>query len=168
MTPFTLFLYMLRASLLSTGGFGNVSSLHSDFVPRGWATDSKFVEALTVGQLSPGPNGLWVVSLGYLMLGPWGAFAATIAILLPPCLIIGVEKLYSKVQHHPAVEGCVRGLMLAVIGTVVAVLTKLLTAGGVDLAKILLTILAFGLGWFPKIPVVAIIALCGTVGYLVR
>lgn len=165
MNPVVLFLYMLRAALLSTGGMGNVSSLHSDFVPRGWATDSKFVEALTVGQISPGPNGLWVVSLGYLMLGPWGSLAAFIAILIPPCLVIGVDKLYSKVQHHPAVEGFVRGLMFAVIGTFGTVLVKLLLSTGIDSLKIGLAVLAFGLGWIRQVPVVAIIGTCGMIGF---
>jgi|APCry1669191674_1035369.scaffolds.fasta_scaffold65008_1 chromate transporter len=167
MNPFTLFLYMFRAALLSTGGFGNVSSLHNEFVPKHLATDAQFVEALTVGQVSPGPNGLWVVSLGYLMLGPWGSVAALIAILLPPCLVIVVDRLYSRVQHHPAVEGFLRGLMLAVIGTFVTVLCNLLRHSGLDAPKLILTIAAFGLGWFPRIPVALIIALCGMAGFLI-
>lgn len=156
---------MFRAALLSTGGMGNVSSLHDDFVPRGWATDGKFVEAITVGQLSPGPNGLWVVSLGYLMLGPWGSIAALIAIIIPPCLVIGVDRLYRKVEHHPAVEGFLRGLMLAVIGSFVTVLITILGGSGIDSLKILLLAAAFGLGWLPRVPVVAIIGLCGAIGF---
>ena len=157
---------MARAALLSTGGFGNVSSLHDDFVGHRWATNNQFVEALTVGQVSPGPNGLWVVSLGYLMLGPWGSIAAVVAILIPPFLVIGVEKLYQRVQHHPAVEGFVRGIMLAVIGTFATVLAKLLSSSGLDGLKVLLTLSAFGLGWLPRIPVVAIISFCGLVGFI--
>jgi len=166
LSPFALFLYVFRAALLSSGGFGNVSSLHDSFVPRGIATDAQFVQALTVGQLSPGPNGLWVVSLGYLMLGPWGALAALIGILIPPMLIIGVERLYGRVQHHPAVEGFVRGLNLAVAGVFVPVLIKLLQGSGIDELKIVLVAFAFTLGWFRRIPVVAVIALCGVVGVL--
>ncbi len=166
MSPFVLFFYMCRAALLSTGGFGNVSSLHDDFVGHRWANNNQFVEALTVGQVSPGPNGLWVVSLGYLMLGAWGSVAAMVAITLPPFLVIGVEKLYRRVQHHPAVEGFVRGIMLAVIGTLVTVLMNLLNSSGLDTLKVTLTLLSFGLGWLPRIPVVAIISFCGLVGFL--
>jgi len=165
-TPVSLFFYMLRASLLSSGGMGNVSTLHDNFVPRGFATDAQFVQALTVGQLSPGPNGLWVVSLGYLMLGPWGALAALIAILLPPVLVIGVERLYSHVQHHPAVEGFIRGLNLAVAGVFVPVLFKLLQSSGIDSLKLTLVAVAFGIGWIRRIPVAVVIAACAVVGIL--
>ena len=166
MNPLSLFLYVLRAALLSTGGLGNVSSLHDSFIPRGWATNGQFVEALTVGQLSPGPNGLWVVSLGYLMLGPWGSLAALIGILIPPLLVIGVERLYSRVQHHPAVEGFLRGLNLAVVGVFVPVLFKLLQGSGIDGFKLTLVAVAFGLGWIRRLPVAVILALCALVGVM--
>jgi chromate transporter len=164
MSPLSMFLYMLRASLLSSGGTGNLSNLHDSFIPRGWATDAQFVQALTVGQLSPGPTGLWVVSLGYLMLGPWGSFAALMAILIPPLLVVGVEKLYSRVKHHPAVEGFIRGLNLAVAGVFVPVLVKILQGSGVDDLKLVLVAAAFTLGWFKRIPVAAVIAACAAVG----
>jgi len=164
MSPLAMFLYMLRAALLSNGGLGNVSNLHDSFVPRGWATDAQFVQAITIGQLSPGPNGLWVVSLGYLMLGPWGSLAALFGILIPPVLVIGVERLYSQIHHHPAVEGFVRGLSLAVAGVFVPVLVKLLQGSGIDELKLALVAVAFILGWFKKIPVAAVIALCAAIG----
>jgi chromate transporter len=166
LNPGVLFLYVLRAALLSSGGMGNISSLHDSFVPRGLASDAQFGQALTVGQLSPGPNGLWVVSLGYLMLGPWGSVAALIAILIPPMLIVFIEKLYSRVQHHPAAEGFVRGLNLAVVGVFVPVLIKLMNGPGVSALTVSLAFLAFGLGWIKKIPVLAIVATCGFVGVL--
>lgn len=166
MSPFALFGYILRAALFSSGGTGNMSILHDNFVPRGWATNSDFAQALTVGQLSPGPSGLWVVSLGYIMLGPWGSLAATVAILIPPMLVIGVERLYSRVQHHPAVEGFIRGLNLAVVGTFVPILFKILQGSGIDDFKVALVVVAFGLGWVKRIPVAAVIGLCAVVGII--
>jgi chromate transporter len=166
--PFALFGYVLWAALFSTGGMGNVSSLHDSFIPRGWATNGQFVQALTVGQLSPGPNGLWVVSLGYLMLGPWGSVAALVGILIPPMLVIWVERLYSRMQHHPAVEGFLRGLNLAVVGLFVPILFKILAGSGIDGLKIGLVVAAFGLGWVRRIPVAAVLAACALVGIFAR
>jgi chromate transporter len=102
--------------------------------------------------------------LGYLMLGPWGSVAALVGIVIPPMLVVGVEKLYSRVQDHPAVEGFIHGLNLAVVGVFVPVLWKLLQSSGIDGLKLSLVALAFGLGWFRRIPVAAIIALCAVVG----
>lgn len=166
MRPFTLFLLMLRAALLSSGGMGNVSSLHDALIPRHYATDSQFVQALTVGQLAPGPNGLWVVSLGYLMLGPWGSVAALLGILFPPFLIIGVDHLYGHVKHHPAVEGFVRGLNLAVAGVFAPIMVKLLIGSGVDNLKIAIVAGAFALGWIRRLPMGVILAVAAIVGAL--
>ena len=69
----------LKASLFSTGGTGNLPSLHADLIPAHVATTQHFAEALAIGQLSPGPTGLWVVGLGYLTRGLAGAAMATAA-----------------------------------------------------------------------------------------
>jgi len=62
--PLLYFWLILKASLFSTGGNGNLPSIHADMLARGWATERHFAEALAIGQIRPGPNGLWVVCLG--------------------------------------------------------------------------------------------------------
>ena len=67
--PLIYFLLFLKASLFSTGGFSNLPSLHQDLLANGWAKESYFGQSIAIGQISPGPNGLWVISLGYLTYG---------------------------------------------------------------------------------------------------
>jgi chromate transporter len=168
MNPVDLFWMMLKASLFSTGGMGNVPSLHSDLLARGWATEREFAESLAVGQVSPGPNGLWVISLGYLLDGLRGAMLALLAICLPPILVLLVVRLYRRVQHHPAVEGFVRGLSLAVVGIFVVVLLRLLNSSGITFQASLITIVSLFLGTSKRVPVVVIIAIAALVGILWR
>ena len=130
MSPASFFAILLRASLFSTGGMGNLPAVHSDLTARGWATDRDFAESLAVGNLAPGPNGLWVVTLGYLIDGLRGAMLASAAIVLPPFLVLAVERLYLRGQRHPAVEGFVSGLGLAVTGIAAAILGGLLRSIG--------------------------------------
>ena len=52
----TWFWIFLKSVLTSTAGFGPLPSLRADLLPRGWATDTQFAEALAVGQVSPGPG----------------------------------------------------------------------------------------------------------------
>ncbi|MFI5270051.1 MAG: chromate transporter, partial [Chloroflexota bacterium] len=60
-----LFLLFLKASALSFGGLGGLPILHQDLVLRNVPDVDRLVgQALAVGRLSPGPNGLYVVSLG--------------------------------------------------------------------------------------------------------
>ena len=159
---------LLKASLFSTGGLGNFPSLHSDLTARGWAAEHEFGESLAVGQVSPGPNGLWVISLGYLTAGVPGALLALVAILLPPLLVLAVDRLYRRIQHHPAVEGFVRGLGLAVVGIFVVVLLGLLRGVGLDSRTIAITLGSIGLGLTRRVPVPAILALAALIGICIR
>ena len=167
MNPISLFLLVLRSSLLSTGGFGNVPALHTDLVGGGVASEATFAEALAVGQISPGPNGLWVVSLGYLVSGWWGALSATLAVTLPPLLVLVIEKLYRRVSDHPAVEGLMRGLSLAVVGIFLVVMARLIGTFQTDEGAMVATAVALAFGLSRRVPVIWIIVLFGAAGILV-
>lgn len=160
------FWLFLKASLFSTGGFGNVASLHSDLIARRWATDRQFAEAITIGQISPGPNGLWVISLGYLTHGAAGSALAVAAITLPPLLILLIQRAYGRVEGHPAAIGFMRGLTLCVSAIFVVVLARILYSAGIDMRSIAIALAAVALAWSRRVPVVAIIALAGAAGML--
>ena len=162
------FWIFLKASLFSSGGTGNLPSLHADLIPSHLATETQFAEALTIGQLAPGPNGLWSVSLGCLTGGWQGAVLALIAVTLPPFSILLVERLYRRVESYPAVEGFVRGLSLALVGISLVIMAKLLIGSdsGIDYRSVLLVAAAIGAGGMRRIPVFVIIAVAGAVGIL--
>lgn len=158
------FWLFLKASLFSTGGMGNLPSLHADLPARHWATERQFAESLTIGQISPGPSGLWVISLGYLTGGLRGSLLATLAILLPPLLILWVEHLYRRVQDHPAVEGFMQGLGLAVVGVFVVALHGILQSAGVSVRSVVILLAAIGLAVTRRVPVIGIVGLAGLAG----
>ncbi len=160
------FWLFLKASLFSTGGFGNLPSLHADLLARRLAVDSQFAESLTIGQLSPGPNGLWVISLGYLTGGLPGSLLALLAILLPPLLILVIERGYRRVQHHPAVEGFVSGLGLAVAGIFVVSLSGILRSAGLSPRTLSIALIAIVLTVTRRVPLFGIIGLAGLAGIL--
>ena len=166
--PLLYFWIFLKASLFSSGGTGNLPSLHADLIPSHIATETQFAEALTIGQLAPGPNGLWSVSLGCLAGGWTGAVLALTAVTLPPFLILLVERLYRRIESHPAVEGFVRGLSLAIVGISVVIMGRLLigSTNGIDYRSFVLVGAAIGAGSVRRIPVFVIIAVAGLVGVL--
>jgi chromate transporter len=166
MDPLGFFLIMLKAALLSNSGLGNLPSLHADLVVRGWATDRQFAGALVVGQLSPGPTGFWVVSLGFILAGWWGAILALLASVLPPLLILPVDAIYRRYGSLPAVAGFVNGLGLAVVGLVPVVLTQLLRSYGVDVGSVLIALGAFAAVLLARAPNLAVIAAGAVAGLL--
>lgn len=164
--PFTYFWILLKASLFSTGGTGNLPSIHADLLARGWATDRHFAEALAIGQISPGPSGLWVICLGYLTDGLRGALLATLAISLPPMVVLAVAALHRRVGDHPAMQGFVRGLGLAVSGLFFVVVVQLLKENGFDARSALIVLVSIGLAWTGRIPVPVLLGLAALAGTL--
>lgn len=165
MNSLALFGLLLKASLFSTSGTGNLPILHGDLLARGWAEERHFAEALAIGQVAPGPTGLWVISLAYLVNGLPGALLAAVAITLPPLLVLLVARLYRRVGHHPVVEGFVRGLGLAVVGAFFVVLLDLMRGAGIAWSSLALAGGSLGLALTRRVPVLVILTLAAVAGY---
>src|SRR5947209_20162823 len=114
--PLIYFLLFLKASLFSTRGFSNLPSLHQDLLANGWAKESYFGQSIAIGQISPGPNGLWVISLGYFTYGIAGAAPALMAITLPARLVLVISAGYTRIALRTWVAGAVRGVALRGVG----------------------------------------------------
>jgi chromate transporter len=164
--PFIYFLLFLKASLFSTGGLSNLPSLHQDLTGNGWATEADFGQAVAIGQVSPGPNGLWVVSLGYLTYGYPGAFLALIAITIPPLLVLVISAAYTRIERRAWVQGAMHGVSLAVVGLLLTVVWTILRQPGVDWKGLLIAAGAFGLALSRKVNILLILSLAGLLGYL--
>ncbi len=177
--PLIYFLLFLKASLFSTGGFSNLPSLHQDLITNGWAKEVNFGQSIAIGQISPGPNGLWVISLGYLTYGYLGAFLALIAITIPALLVLVVSAGYARIEHRAWVRGAMHGVSLAVVGLLLTVVWTILYswnmeqlrhgstgALGVDWKGMLIAGCAFGLALSRKVNILIILGLAGLAGYL--
>ena len=166
MNALTYFLLFLKASLLSTGGLGNLPFLHTDLISLRWAQESDFVTALAVGQVSPGPSGLWSISLGYLTFGWLGAGLALAALALPPLLIVGVAAIYNRLEAQPVVQDFTRGLALGVVGLTLAVAASLAGSIIVDWRGVGIALGALVLALSRRVPIILILALAALAGCL--
>lgn len=163
--PFVYFLLFLKASLFSTGGFSNLPSLHQDLLANGWAQEADFGQSIAIGQISPGPNGLWVICLGYLTYGYLGALLALLAVIIPALLVLVVSAGYARIERQAWVQGAMQGVSLAVVGILLTVVWTILRQPGVDGRGLLIALGAFGLALSRKVNVLVILALAGLVGY---
>jgi chromate transporter len=164
--PLIYFWLFLKASLFSTGGLSNLPFLHNDLIPLGWAKENDFVTALAVGQVSPGPTGLWSISLGYLTFGWIGAALALVALSLPPLLVLVVSAFYNRLKTLPVVEDFTRGLGLGVVGLTLTVALGLANSAITDWRGILIAIGALGLALSKRVPVILVLILAALAGYL--
>jgi chromate transporter len=164
--PLLYFLYFFKASLFSTGGFSNLPSLHQDLLSAGWAGEADFGESIAIGQISPGPNGLWVISLGYLTYGYVGAALALAAITLPALLVLGVAAIYARIERQRWVEGLMRGVSLAVVGILLTICWTVMQQPGATWSGWPIAAVAFALALSRRVNLVIILALAGAAGYL--
>lgn len=147
MDPLWLFLVFLRASVFSVGGQSGLPLLREDLVRSGVLSDAQLIEALTIGRLSTGPGGLYMVAIGYVA-GSWlGAALALIAVAVPPLVILPVSAYLRPRLMHRRVNGLIRGLALTTTGLVIATSVDLLWSAGVDAGPAAWQLALVGLGF---------------------
>ncbi|HET8914014.1 MAG TPA: chromate transporter [Ktedonobacteraceae bacterium] len=164
--PLLYFLLFFKASLFSTGGFSNLPSLRQDLLARHWATDATFAQSLAIGQITPGPNGLWVICLGYLTYGYLGAVLSLVALTIPPFLVLVNSAVYARIEKQRWVKGFMQGISLAVIGILFTVSWAIISRTSTDWRSWLIAIGAVVLALNKRINVVFILALAGAAGFL--
>jgi chromate transporter len=166
MNPLDFFWTFLKASLFSTGGLGNLPFLHNDLMALGWAKESDFLTAIAVGNVSPGPTGLWSISLGYMVYGWLGAGLAMLALSIPPLLTLVVATFYGRIEHNPSVQDFTRGLSLGVIGLTLGVAYGLANSTLTDWRAVLIAVVALALALSKRVPVIVILGLAAVAGVL--
>lgn len=127
-----IFLITLIANLLGFGGLGSLPVLRGQLAAAGVHADALLLQALAVGNLGPGPNGLYVVAAGYFLDGGNGAAAATCAVLLPPILVLGIERLRNRLLHHRRFRAALQSLSLAVVALLATSSGSLAIHAGTD------------------------------------
>lgn len=115
-----LYLLLLKASITSFSGLTSLPVVRRDFVElRGVLTDRELNAAVAAGRTAPGPNGLYVVSVGYFVAGWPGAAVACAAVVTPAFLIIPMLRYLGRRADRPRVKSAIQAVTIAAAGLVV-------------------------------------------------
>src|SRR5947209_13371231 len=126
MNPVLVYLLVAKACLTSFSGVTSIPVVRHDFVEtRGVLSDRQLNAAIAVGRITPGPNGFYVVSVGYFAAGWPGAVAGTAAVLTPAFLIIPMLRYLGRRADRPRVKSAIQAVTLAAAGLVVQALIPL-------------------------------------------
>ncbi len=146
--PFSLpllFLTFLKiGAVLYGSGYVLLAFLRADFVVRlGWLTDQQLVDAIAIGQVTPGPVFTTATFIGYLLGGVPGALLGTLAIFLPSFAFVPlVYPLLNRLRNSPWTAAFLDGVIVASLGLMAGVTGQLGLAALVDLFTVILAIAA--------------------------
>jgi len=125
--PFSLpilFLTFLKiGAVLYGSGYVLLAFLRADFVVRfGWLTDHQLMDAVAIGQVTPGPLFTTATFIGFILGGMPGALIATLGIFLPSFLFVAVSNpLIPRMRQSAWVGGLLDGVNVASLGLMAAV-----------------------------------------------
>jgi chromate transporter len=133
--PLGLFFTFLKiGAVLYGSGYVLLSFLRAEFViARPWITERQLLDAVAVGQFTPGPVFTTATFLGFLMRGGWGALLATTAIFLPAFVYTALAgPVLARAQKAPRARAFLDGVTigsLALMALVIAQLARTAVTG---------------------------------------
>jgi chromate transporter len=117
MKALILYALLLKATVSTFNGLASLPVLRNDLVThRHLITDKQLDAAVVVNRLTPGPVGLYVVSVGYFADGYPGALAGLMALVTPALFIIPLLRFAGGRAEHPRVKGTIQAVVLASAG----------------------------------------------------
>ena len=117
MNVFLLYALLLKATLTSFSGLASLPMVRADLViERKVLTDRQLNTAVVAGRSGPGPNGLYLVSVGYYARGYAGAAVGLLALMTPAFLILPMMRFLGARASSPRVRSSIRAVVLASAG----------------------------------------------------
>jgi chromate transporter len=164
----SLFLTFLKVSLITFGGSAPLPLLREDLGrQRGLLPDEDFASALAIGLITPGPNGLFVIPVGYFVAGLAGALIAALALCVVALTVLVLLWLHKWIAHLPATQAALRGIQAATLGLILTLGYTIVAATVHSPLDVALAVGAFVLLAFTRVDVLLIVAGAAAIG-LVR
>jgi len=140
-----LFLTFLKiGSVLYGSGYVLLTYLRSDFVTRlGWLTDRQLLDAIAIGQVTPGPVLTTATFIGFILGGMQGGLLATLGIFLPSFIFVAVTNpLIPKIRDSSWAGGLLDGVNVASLALMSGVAWQLSQASLIDPLTIVITFIS--------------------------
>ncbi len=164
---FCLILFVVN-SLTIGGGFMMLPVLHKEFVEKyHWITNQEFLDAIAIGQITPGPLTVMNAVIGYKISGLIGAVLAMVSSYLPCIIIVTLAcRYYFHYKESVIVNSSFQGIKPAVIGLLAAVAIPLGSASIVDSITFSIAVISFVVIAFSRTDPTFVIVGAGIIGAL--
>ena len=115
MTKFLVLLWIFgKSTFTSFAGLASLPEIREELVAqRHWLTDEALNQAIVITRTTPGPVGVYVVSVGYMADGAPGAIAGWLAMAAPSLTVILLVGYFGRRAQHPRVRSMLQCVVLA-------------------------------------------------------
>jgi len=140
-----LFLSFLKIGAVVFGsGYVLLAFLRAEFITRlHWLTERQLIDAVAVGQFTPGPVFTTATFIGYILAGIPGAVAATAGIFLPGFLLVALGgPLVPRIRRSPTASAALDGVVVGSVSLIAVVAWQLARAAIVDWFTLILALAA--------------------------
>jgi chromate transporter len=140
-----LLLFFLKVgSVLFGSGYVLLAFLRGDLVERWhWLTNAQLLDAIAVGQITPGPVFTTATFIGYLLGGTKGAAVATLGIFLPAFVFVAISgPLVPRIRKSPMAGAFLDGINVGSLALMLVVTYELGRTALIDLATVALLLIS--------------------------
>ena len=140
-----LFLFFLKVGAVLYGsGYVLLAFIRADLVERWhWLTETQLLDAIAVGQVTPGPVFTTATFVGYVLGGTRGAVVATLGIFLPAFFFVAVSgPLVPRIRKSPIAAAFLDGVNVAALALMLVVTYQLGRAALIDVPTIVLALIS--------------------------
>ncbi len=140
-----LFLFFVKVGAVLYGsGYVLLAFIRADLVERWhWLSETQLLDAIAVGQVTPGPVFTTATFIGYVLGGAQGALVATLGIFLPAFFFVAVSgPLVPRIRQSPTAGAFLDGVNAAALALMSVVTYELGHAALVDLKTIILAVIS--------------------------
>lgn len=140
-----LFWFFVKVGAVLFGsGYVLLAFLRSGLVvERGWLTETQLLDAIAVGQVTPGPVFTTATFIGYLLGGGSGALVATVGIFLPAFVFVAISgPLVPRIRRSPTASAVLDGVNVASLALMAVVTAQLAQSAIVDAVTVAMAIVS--------------------------
>jgi chromate transporter len=140
-------IFLKIGAVLFGSGYVLLAFLRADLVERlGWLTEAQLIDAIAIGQVTPGPVFSTATFIGYVLAGSPGAAVATIGIFLPAFVFVSLSgPLLPRLRASPTAAAFLDGVNVASLALMAVVTVQLGHAALVDVPTVAIGVCAAAL-----------------------
>jgi chromate transporter len=158
--------FLKAGALLYGSGYVLLAFLRADLVDRlGWLTNAQLLDAVAIGQVTPGPLFTTATFIGFVLAGVPGAAVATTAIFLPAFVFVALlGPVADRIRDRPLTAALLDGVNAAAIGLMAAVSVQLGASAIRDPVTVAISLSAGAALLSGRVPSVLLVVAGGAIG----